>query len=130
VWRAALRKNYGLETEAFHGELLPGAPDGSVDLMHAAQTALLPPLAGIAASAVAGPASDAAISGGVPVAVARKAAQSVAFLVPTACLLAAATAGDDLGPAAGPPGPFLMSERPDGATVWTPDGLIRPPDCP
>lgn len=72
----------------------------SVDLMHAAQTALLPPLAGIAASAVAGPAIDAAISSGVPIPVARKAAQSVAFLVPTACLLAAAAGGDDLSPAA------------------------------
>lgn len=38
VWRAVLRKNYGLETEAFHGELLPGAPDGSVDLLHAVLT--------------------------------------------------------------------------------------------
>lgn len=36
----------------------------SVDLMHAAQTALLPPLAGIAASSVAGPAADALISKG------------------------------------------------------------------
>ena len=40
----------------------------SVDLMHASQTALLPPLAGIAASAVAGPAADALIAQGVPVA--------------------------------------------------------------
>jgi ACS family sodium-dependent inorganic phosphate cotransporter len=36
----------------------------SVDLMHAAQTALLPPLAGIAASSVAGPAADALIAKG------------------------------------------------------------------
>ncbi|KAI8466882.1 MAG: major facilitator superfamily domain-containing protein [Monoraphidium minutum] len=72
----------------------------SVDLMHAAQTALLPPLAGIAASAIAGPASDAAIAAGVPIPVTRKAAQSVAFLVPTACLLAAAAGADDLAPAA------------------------------
>ncbi|KIZ06689.1 hypothetical protein MNEG_1266 [Monoraphidium neglectum] len=72
----------------------------SVDLMHAAQTALLPPLAGIAASAVAGPASDALISRGVPVAVTRKAAQTIAFMVPTVCLLAAAAGADDLPPAA------------------------------
>jgi SAM-dependent methyltransferase len=38
VWRDVLRKNYGLETEAFHGELLPGARDGSVDLLHAVLT--------------------------------------------------------------------------------------------
>jgi ACS family sodium-dependent inorganic phosphate cotransporter len=62
----------------------------SVDLMHAAQTALLPPLAGIAASSIAGPAADALIARGVPVSTTRKLAQSVAFLVPSACLLAAA----------------------------------------
>jgi ACS family sodium-dependent inorganic phosphate cotransporter len=62
----------------------------SVDLMHAAQTALLPPLAGIAASAIAGPAADALVSRGVPVPTVRKLAQSIAFLVPTACLLTAA----------------------------------------
>lgn len=62
----------------------------SVDLMHAAQTALLPPLAGIAASSVAGPAADALIGRGLPVATVRKLAQCVAFLVPSGCLLAAA----------------------------------------
>jgi len=62
----------------------------SVDLMHAAQTALLPPLAGIAASSVAGPAADALIARGVAVSTTRKLAQGVAFLVPSACLLAAA----------------------------------------
>ena len=72
----------------------------SVDLMHAAQTALLPPLAGIAASAVAGPASDALIARGAPVPFVRKTAQAVAFLVPTACLLAAAAGGEGLSPAA------------------------------
>jgi len=67
----------------------------SVDLMHAAQTALLPPLAGIAASATAGPAADALIARGVPVPTVRKLAQSIAFLVPTACLLAAANPDQD-----------------------------------
>ncbi|KAF8069573.1 ANTR6 [Scenedesmus sp. PABB004] len=61
----------------------------SVDLMHAAQTALLPPLAGVAASAVAGPAADALIGRGVPVPAVRKLAQCTAFLVPAACLAAA-----------------------------------------
>jgi ACS family sodium-dependent inorganic phosphate cotransporter len=62
----------------------------SVDLTHAAQTALLPPLAGIAASSVAGPAADALIARGVPVGAVRKLAQAVAFLVPAGCLLGAA----------------------------------------
>uniref|UniRef100_A0A383V629 Major facilitator superfamily (MFS) profile domain-containing protein n=1 Tax=Tetradesmus obliquus TaxID=3088 RepID=A0A383V629_TETOB len=67
----------------------------SVDLMHAAQTALLPPLAGIAASAVAGPTADALIARGVPVPTVRKIAQCTAFLLPTACLLAASQPTDD-----------------------------------
>lgn len=67
----------------------------SVDLMHAAQTALLPPLAGIAASSVAGPAADALIGRGLPVSTTRKLAQSVAFLVPSACLLAAGQQSPD-----------------------------------
>eukprot|EP00877_Chromochloris_zofingiensis_P006979 jgi/Chrzof1/2534/Cz11g19070.t1 len=61
----------------------------SVDLMHAAQTALLPPMAGIVASAVAGPAADALVSRGVAVSTVRKLAQGTAFLLPTICLLAA-----------------------------------------
>lgn len=61
----------------------------SVDLMHAAQTALLPPLAGIAASAVAGPAADALLAAGAPLPAVRKGAQSIAFLLPAACLAAA-----------------------------------------
>ena len=112
----------------------------AVDLMHASQTALLPPLAGIAASAIAGvgaalgsertlacprcvavsspnqpplrfwpcsvsmltavlhcpppfplcpgPAADALVGKGLPVATVRKLAQCVAFLVPAALLLA------------------------------------------
>lgn len=47
----------------------------SVDLMHAAQTALLPPLAGIAASAIAGPTADALIARGTKVSFVRKLAQ-------------------------------------------------------
>lgn len=66
----------------------------SVDLMHAAQTALLPPMAGIVASAVAGPTADALIARGTPVASVRKLAQCTAFLVPTACLLAASQPSD------------------------------------
>lgn len=61
----------------------------SVDIMHAAQTALLPPLAGMAATAIAGPSADALISRGVPVSAVRKLAQGIAFLVPSMCLIGA-----------------------------------------
>ena len=59
----------------------------------------MPPLAGIAASAAAGAAADALISRGVRVPVVRKLVQGVAFLVPTALLLAACTPAiaDDSG---------------------------------
>jgi ACS family sodium-dependent inorganic phosphate cotransporter len=67
----------------------------SVDLMHAAQTALLPPLAGIAASSVAGPAADALVGAGWRIATVRKLAQGVAFLAPTACLAVACVPSDD-----------------------------------
>ena len=63
----------------------------SIDLMHAAQTALFPPLAGIAASALAGPLADGLISRGWKTSHVRKLAQGLAFLGPTACLLAACT---------------------------------------
>lgn len=58
----------------------------SVDLTSAAQTALLPPVAGIAASACAGVMGDALIKNGVPTAGVRKIAQSIGFLAPTAAL--------------------------------------------
>jgi hypothetical protein len=58
----------------------------SVDLTSAAQTALLPPIAGIAASACAGALGDALIKQGVPTAGVRKIAQSIGFLAPTAFL--------------------------------------------
>ncbi len=63
----------------------------SVDLMHASQTALLPPLAGILASATSGAAADALISRGVRVPTVRKLMQNIAFVLPTALLLAACT---------------------------------------
>ncbi len=63
-----------------------------VDLMHAAQTALLPPLAGMVASAAAGTLADRALAAGVPLPVVRKAAQSVGFLAPTAFLALASQA--------------------------------------
>ncbi|EFJ43773.1 hypothetical protein VOLCADRAFT_96131 [Volvox carteri f. nagariensis] len=63
----------------------------SVDLLHASQTALLPPLAGIAAGAAAGAAADALISRGMAVPTVRKLMQNIAFLLPTVLLVAACT---------------------------------------
>jgi len=60
----------------------------NVDLMHAAQTALLPPVAGIVASAVAGPLADGLIERGVPLPVVRKGIQGLSFVGPLACLYA------------------------------------------
>jgi ACS family sodium-dependent inorganic phosphate cotransporter len=65
----------------------------SVDLMHAAQTALFPPLAGIAASATAGPVADSLIASGLPLPTVRKLLQGASFLGPCAFLLAACTEG-------------------------------------
>ena len=58
----------------------------SVDLLHASQTALLPPLASIVAASVAGRSADALIAGGMSVSTVRKAAQCTAFLVPAGLL--------------------------------------------
>lgn len=66
----------------------------SVDLMHAASTALLPPLAAIGATSVAGFSADYLISNGVSVPVVRKLAQSVAFVAPTVCLTVACLSDD------------------------------------
>ena len=61
----------------------------SLDLTQAAQLSLLPPVAAIVASSVAGTGGDALISRNVPVAVVRKLAQCTAFLLPTLCLAGA-----------------------------------------
>lgn len=66
----------------------------SMDISHAAQLSLLPPLAALAASSIAGPAADALIDSGWEVARVRKAAQLVAFLGPASCLLAAMAVDD------------------------------------
>ncbi len=66
----------------------------SVDLSQAAQTALLPPLAGMAASAVAGPLADWLVErGGLSLGAARKLLQGASFLGPCALLLAAGSGG-------------------------------------
>ncbi|KAL6759711.1 major facilitator superfamily domain-containing protein [Haematococcus lacustris] len=62
----------------------------SVDLMHAAQTALLPPLAGLAASTAAGLLGDSLLARGMPTSSVRKLMQTTAFLAPAAFLAYAA----------------------------------------
>jgi hypothetical protein len=61
------------------------------------QVSILPPIAAIAVSAIAGPAADALLSRGVPVATVRKSAQCMAFLGPAACLMAASVVDNDPG---------------------------------
>ena len=72
----------------------------SVDLMHASQAALMPPLAGILTASVAGRAADGLIALGAPVAAVRKAAQCTAFLVPSALLTSMCLSAGDGGSAA------------------------------
>lgn len=61
----------------------------SVDLLHAAQTALFPPLAGIVASSTAGPLADGLIARGLPLPTVRKLVQGASFMGPFIFLLAA-----------------------------------------
>jgi len=76
----------------FHFTMLAWVPTyftdvlGLQDLTHAAQTSLLPPIAGIACSLVAGPMADALIARGTSVAVVRKVMQNIAFLGPLVCM--------------------------------------------
>lgn len=58
-------------------------------LSEAAHTSLMPPLAGIACSLVAGPTADWLISQGWPVPRVRRVMQNIALLGPAACLLVA-----------------------------------------
>jgi MFS transporter, ACS family, solute carrier family 17 (sodium-dependent inorganic phosphate cotransporter), other len=69
----------------------------SLNLTQAAQLSLLPPIASIVASSIAGPSADYLISAGWDVALVRKLAQATAFLGPAICLSAASTvaAGDN-----------------------------------
>ncbi|KAL4855360.1 putative anion transporter 6 [Chlorella vulgaris] len=75
------------QAEADAGTAGHGGHGGVIDAKQ--PVSLLPPIAAIAASALAGPSADALIARGVPVVTVRKAAQSIAFLGPAACLLAA-----------------------------------------
>ena len=80
-----------------------------MDITQAAQISLLPPLAALAASLVAGPTADALIEAGWPVARVRKAAQLVAFLGPASCLIAAIATDDGIATVGGVPGLLSIS---------------------
>ena len=66
----------------------------SLNLTQAAQLSLLPPVAAIIASSIAGTAGDALISKGMPVVKVRKLAQCTAFLGPALCLAGASLTDD------------------------------------
>ena len=66
----------------------------SLNLTQAAQLSLLPPVAAIVASSIAGTAGDALISKGMPVVQVRKLAQCTAFLGPALCLAGASLTDD------------------------------------
>jgi MFS transporter, ACS family, solute carrier family 17 (sodium-dependent inorganic phosphate cotransporter), other len=89
----------------------------SLDLTRAAQLSLLPPIAAIACSAIAGPAADALIERGVEVEKVRKAAQSAAFLIPAAFLLAAGVLTNSLPSSGIEGGEFSLSLSSSGAVV-------------
>ncbi|CAG9464006.1 unnamed protein product [Pedinophyceae sp. YPF-701] len=59
-----------------------------LELSQAAQVSLLPPLAAIAVSTIAGPSADGLIERGWPTSRVRKTAQALAFLGPLGCLVA------------------------------------------
>lgn len=69
----------------------------SLDLTHAAQLSLLPPIAALAVASIAGTSADYLFERGVPLPYIRKGAQCLAFLGPTACLAGAMVVPD--GPA-------------------------------
>ena len=105
-WRAFLR-NRPVQALAFthfcnnwfHYTMLAWLPSFftdtlSLDLMKAAQVSLLPPIAAIIVSAIAGPSADSLVERGVDVSLVRKAAQSAAFLGPAVCLVAACVTDD------------------------------------
>lgn len=66
----------------------------SLNITQAAQLSLLPPVAAIVASSIAGTAGDALIATGMPVVQVRKLAQCTAFLIPALCLTGASLTDD------------------------------------
>lgn len=67
----------------------------SLPLSSAAKISLLPPIAALVVSGIAGPTADALISNGVATTTVRKVAQSAAFLGPAACLTGASLIDDN-----------------------------------
>lgn len=83
----------------FHYTMLAWLPSYFIDtlslpLSSAAKISLLPPIAALIVSGIAGPSADALISYGVSTDTVRKIAQSAAFLGPAACLLGASVVQD------------------------------------
>jgi ACS family sodium-dependent inorganic phosphate cotransporter len=83
----------------FHYTMLAWLPSYFIDtlslpLSTAAKVSLLPPIAALIVSGIAGPSADALISRGVSTGTVRKAAQSAAFLGPAACLTGASVFQD------------------------------------
>lgn len=67
----------------------------SLPLSSAAKISLLPPIAALIVSGIAGPSADTLIARGVPTDIVRKGAQTAAFLGPAACLTGASMIHDD-----------------------------------
>ena len=86
---------------AYTLRLLPRSVGGDhkqqASVVAAMQVSLAPPIAALAASAVAGSAADGLVAAGWPVARVRKAAQCTAFLGPALCLAGAAFVDDAWG---------------------------------
>jgi ACS family sodium-dependent inorganic phosphate cotransporter len=83
----------------FHYTMLAWLPSYFIDSMSlplssAAKISLLPPIAALIVSGIAGPSADALISRGVSTATVRKGAQSAAFLGPAGCLFGASVIDD------------------------------------
>ena len=93
----------------------------NLSISQAAQFSLLPPLAALGTSAIAGPAADALISRGWDVAVVRKSAQCVAFLGPASCLLGASLLQNSYAPLGEP------RAQPGLATRWAQRMQLRAP---
>ena len=80
----------------------------NLTISQAAQFSLLPPMAALAASAVAGPLADSLIAKDWDVGVVRKTAQCVAFLGPVACLGGASLTQNSYMPLGMAPGGRLL----------------------
>lgn len=85
----------------FHYSMLAWLPTYFSDTLHlelsqAAQVSLIPPITAIVTSAVAGSSADKLLEIGWPVGRVRKAAQTMAFMGPSACLLASLGTDDPM----------------------------------